>query len=153
MSNKTLVPAIRCWSAGGTYYVCKMKAGEVARRVHTADDETEGLSRQPDDPGAAGALSAGQIVAECEGNPMFTHFENCEDDLPDYEYGFGVLTLDGVDSFVAVEGLTALNSLKAELRRNRRAYEHDVCVIFRGSQRRREATAKDEYSDKGRAQH
>lgn len=140
------VPAIKAKMGDWTYYITKMKFGEVAKQVELAEkihpnkelDEqiqrnlsnrvkemTEFLLKE--EQRFYGSL----VVAVYKGNPKFHGIRITEEHqiVDKVSHSFGLLQMDGSQTFFALDGQHRLESIKAACQENLDLKEEEISVI------------------------
>lgn len=147
MSNKTFIPAFKANVGDWDYYICIMKYAEAARQVGfayelggNADLNTmiqRGIGSRTKDirdyllkstHRFLGAL----IVAVWGGSPQYVPIKMDDPDgmLAGIDREFGVLTLDGTQQYVALDGQHRLRAIKDAVRANPDIGKEDICIIM-----------------------
>jgi DNA sulfur modification protein DndB len=147
MTNKTFIPAFKANVGDWDYYICIMKYGEAARQVGfayelggNADLNTliqRGIGDRTKDirdyllrsnHRFLGAL----IVAVWGGDPQYLPIKMDDPDgmLSGIDREFGVLTLDGTQQYVALDGQHRLKAIKDAVHQNPELGKEDICIIM-----------------------
>jgi DNA sulfur modification protein DndB len=147
MATKTFIPAFRAKVGDWTYYICIMKYAQVAREVMFAHElggnkdlntliqrgigaRTEGIKNYllKSEHRFLGSL----IVATWGGDPNYLELQMEDPDgvLKGIDNGFGVLTLDGSQSFFALDGQHRLKAIKDATKQEPSLGAEDICVLL-----------------------
>jgi DNA sulfur modification protein DndB len=147
MSNRTLIPVLRCKVDTWRYYICKMKYGEVNRQVQFAyelsrnaelgqliqrgisartKDITQYLLKSPH------RFLGGLVVAVWGGEPKYTplQMDDPEGMLKGLDREFGVLTFDGTQAYFVLDGQHRLRAIKDAMKQNPDLGKEDICVLI-----------------------
>src|SRR4051812_40159515 len=147
MSNRYLVPALRCKVDTWRYYVCKMKYGEVAREMQFANELSSnaelgqiiqrGISARTKDItqyllNSPHRFLGGLVVAVRGGDAQYTPLLMDDPDglLRGLDREFGVLTFDGTQAYFVLDGQHRLRSIKDAIRQNPDLGKEDICVLI-----------------------
>jgi DNA sulfur modification protein DndB len=147
MTNKTFIPAFKASVGDWDYYICIMKYAEAARQIGFAYElggNTDlgtmiqrGISARTQDirdylltstHRFLGAL----IVAVWGGAPEYVSIKMDDPDgmLAGIDREFGVLTLDGTQQYVALDGQHRLKAIKEAVQKNPDLGREDICIIM-----------------------
>ncbi len=147
MSNKTLVPAMKCAVGDWSYYICTMQYAEVAHQVQFAydlggntelgqlaqrgiTDRTKGLTDYL--LASPHHFLGGLVVAAWQGAPNYTPLTMDDPDgmLSGLDQGFGVLTFDGTQQYFVLDGQHRLRAIKDALKKKPELGKEDICVLM-----------------------
>ncbi len=147
MSNKTLLPAIKCSVGNWNYYICTMRYAEVAQQVQFAyalggnaeisllaqrgiTDRTKGITDYL--LASPHHFLGGLVVAAWGGEPNYTPLTMDDPDgmLSGLDQGFGVLTFDGTQQYFVLDGQHRLRAIKDALKKKAELGKDDVCVLM-----------------------
>lgn len=147
MANKTFIPAFQAHVGDWPYYITVMKYAQVKNQVNFAhelsankelnkliqrglSDRTEEIKKYllKSDHRFLGAM----IVACWQGDPHFTALAMADPDemLAGIDQGFGVLTMDGTQSFFALDGQHRLRAIKDAVTERPELGSEDICVLL-----------------------
>jgi hypothetical protein len=132
MSNKTLIPAIRCTSDEQVHYVCTLTFAEAARRFLAETGPRDDLEQESFADAKAAVGPPMPVVATCDGTPFFTPVY-AVDDGPAAQIldgSLGVLTFDGLDRLNAICGIGSVKLINRAIRVDWQARRNEVCVII-----------------------
>lgn len=147
MSNRTLVPAMKCTVGDWNYYICTMQYAEVAHQVQFAYDlggntELSLLAQRGITDRTKGITDyllasphhflGGLVVAAWGGEPNYTPLTMDDPDgmLSGLDQGFGVLTFDGTQQYFVLDGQHRLRAIKDALKKKAELGKDDVCVLM-----------------------
>jgi DNA sulfur modification protein DndB len=146
MGNRTLIPVLRCKVDTWRYYICKMKYGEVARRVslpcELGNDELavliqRGISARTKDITqyllkSPHRFLGGIVVAAWGGEPQYTplSMDDPEGILKGLDREFGVLTFDGTQAYFVLDGQHRLRAIKDAMKQTPDIGKEDICVLI-----------------------
>jgi DNA sulfur modification protein DndB len=147
MSNRTLIPVLRCKADTWRYYICRMKYAEVNREFQfTYELGSNGELRQLMQRGISNRTKGiteyllkskdrflgGLVVAAWAGDPKYTPLQMEDPDgmLKGLDQGFGVLTFDGTQSYFVLDGQHRLRAIKDALKKNPDLGKDDICVLI-----------------------
>src|SRR6266852_7143159 len=147
MSNRTLLPVLRCKVDTWRYYICKMKYAEVARELNCPcelgrNQELGMLIQQSISNRTKGITEyllksphrflGGLVVAAWGGEPQYTALSMDDPDgiLKGIDREFGVLTFDGTQSYFVLDGQHRLRAIKDAMRQNPGLGKEDICVLI-----------------------
>lgn len=140
------VPAIKARMGDWTYYITKMKFGEVANQVKLADeihknkDLDDLIQRDLSERVAAmtkflldepqrfyGSL----VVAIYKGNPVFRPIKIDEGNaiVDEVDHSFGLLQMDGSQTYFALDGQHRLSSIKDACEQNPDLKSEEISVL------------------------
>nr|VFJ61237.1 MAG: DNA sulfur modification protein DndB [Candidatus Kentron sp. DK] len=140
------VPAIKAKMGDWTYYITKMKFGEVEKQVELAEkihpnreldaliqrelssrvgEMTDFLLKEPQ------RFYGSLVVAIYKGNPRFHPIRiNEKNDIVDeVNHAFGLLEMDGSQTYFALDGQHRLESIKNACKENPDLREDDISVL------------------------
>lgn len=147
MSNKTFIPAFKAKVGDWEYYICIMKYAEVARQIGfayelggNADLSTmiqRGISTRTQDIkdyllASEHRFLGSLIVAVWGGQPSYQplSMEDPDGMLSGIDRQFGVLTFDGTQQYVALDGQHRLRAIKEAIKQKPEIGTEDICVIM-----------------------
>ena len=147
MTNKTFIPAFKANVGDWDYYICIMKYAEAARQVGFAyelggnsDLNTmiqRGISARTKDIKdyllkSSHRFLGALIVAVWGGSPQYVSIKMDDPDgmLAGIDREFGVLTLDGTQQYVALDGQHRLRAIKDAVKTNPDIGQEDICIIM-----------------------
>jgi DNA sulfur modification protein DndB len=147
MTNKTFIPAFKANVGDWDYYICIMKYAEVARKVGFAyelggntDLNTmiqRGLSKRTQDireylTRSSHRFLGALIVAAWGGEPVYrpVQMEDPDGMLAGIDREFGVLTFDGTQQYVALDGQHRLRAIQEAIKTTPDLGKEDVCIIM-----------------------
>ncbi len=140
------VPAIKAKMGDWTYYITKMKFGEVEKQVelaetlHPSKELDEAIQRELTNRVTAMTeflLSEPQrfygslVVAIYKGNPMFHPIKIDEKHgiVDQINHSFGLLQMDGSQTYFALDGQHRLESIKSACKENPDLRSEEISVI------------------------
>jgi DNA sulfur modification protein DndB len=147
MTNKTFIPAFKANVGDWDYYICIMKYAEAARQVGFAyelggnsDLNTmiqRGIGARTKDIKeyllkSSHRFLGALIVAVWGGSPQYVSIKMDDPDgmLAGIDREFGVLTLDGTQQYVALDGQHRLRAIKDAVKTNPEIGQEDICIIM-----------------------
>lgn len=147
MANKTFIPAFKANVGDWEYYICIMKYAEVARQVGfayelggNADLSTliqRGISARTEDIRnyllrSKHRFLGSLIVAAWGGAPEYIpiKMDDPEGMLSGIDREFGVLTFDGTQQYVALDGQHRLRAIKDSIKQEPELGQEDICVLM-----------------------
>ena len=129
MSNRTLMPVLRCKVDTWRYYICKMKYAEIAREGQFAyelsSNQELGMLIQRGISNRTKGITeyllkskhrflGGLVIAAWGGEPQYTplQMDDPEGLLKGLDREFGVLTFDGTQQYFVLDGQHRLRALR-----------------------------------------
>jgi DNA sulfur modification protein DndB len=147
MTNKTFIPAFKANVGDWEYYIGIMKYAEVARQVdfaHQLGGNTDlstmiqrGISARTQDIReyllkSSHRFLGALIVAVWGGEPVYrpVQMEDPDGMLSGIDREFGVLTFDGTQQYIALDGQHRLRAIKDAIKADPDLGKEDICIIM-----------------------